>query len=140
MPAIGSERISAMAAAIYDNVNLDDSRDVALCLFAQGYLGRDIGDDLPAIIDAVRELRAKQNRNQITDIVTTVAAFGAIVICCLAPFQPMPAMARAYGGVEEPTMIFLAVAAVFGGLALALVVDALSSIGLARRCQRGRGQ
>ncbi len=70
-----TKTIAAMAAAIYPDVDLDDRVDVALSLFAQGFIGRDIGDDLPAVIDAARTLRARQRRNQITDIAETAASF-----------------------------------------------------------------
>lgn len=72
---MNNEAIAKMASAIYDDVDLDDRVDVALCLFAQGFLGEDIGDDLPAVIDAARELRARQRRNQITAIAETAASF-----------------------------------------------------------------
>ncbi|MBS4017480.1 MAG: hypothetical protein KGZ68_04500 [Dechloromonas sp.] len=129
MTAARSDRIAAMAAAIYPDVNLDDRADVALCLFAQGYLGKDIGDDLPAVIDAARTLRARRRRNQITDIATTAAAFCA-AISFLAVFEPEPAMAQESGGSEGASFVLLSILITFGGWALALAIDAFARTAL----------
>jgi hypothetical protein len=74
--------LRAMAQAIPEFIDLSDPVAVALALNHKGYLGRDIGDDLPLIIDLARAARGEVvemsrpkagARNQIVAIAETVA-------------------------------------------------------------------